>query len=208
MPEYVDMVQVLRESKVGNAELVHFDVSKHDSQMSAIRGGMGFVMPGRFVRLHVNGEIAMSNTRMEKMTNREVCSHAHGDVLIAGLGLGLILHPILSKPEVDSVLVIEQSEDVMSLVLSQIKAEWGKLCDKLTVVCRDIHDWKPPQGKKWNTIYFDIWPHICEDNLDEINKLHQRFKYRLDRSDPNCWMGSWIQDYLRESRQQSRRRRY
>ena len=41
----------------------------------------------------------MSNTYMERWTNMNFCDYAHGDVLIGGLGIGLIILAIQDNPE-------------------------------------------------------------------------------------------------------------
>lgn len=36
----------------------------------------------------------------------------------------------------------------------------------------------------------------CCDNLVEIRQLHNAFKFYLDRSDPHCYMNSWMKEFL------------
>jgi hypothetical protein len=145
------------------------------------------VRPGRYVRLIVDGELMMSDTDLEKWSNLEVVRQATGDVLIAGLGIGMILIPILAKENVRSVTVIEKYKDVIDVIVPSIPN-----ARKLDVVNADILEWGAPKGKKWDVIYFDIWPDICVDNLKQINLLHRRFCRKK-----TVWMGSWMQDKLR-----------
>jgi spermidine synthase len=141
----------------------------------------------------------MSDTRMEKVFSGEVVDKAHGSVLVAGLGLGMVIFPILEKKEVKMVTVVELNYDVIKLVKPRVKSP------KLRIIHSDIAVWLPPKGEKYNTIFFDIWPTICQDNLQEVAILHQAFKNRLDRSDPECWMGSWCAHYLRGQRRKEKR---
>lgn len=138
----------------------------------------------------------MSDTDAERRSNYEVVRRATGDVLVAGLGLGMIFHPILAKPEVRSVTVVEKFADVVALVEPTLSPV------KLRVVVADIFAWKPPTGVKWDAIYFDIWPDICVDNLKEMATLHRRFSRRLN---PSGWMGSWKYGELLALRQRGRR---
>jgi spermidine synthase len=140
----------------------------------------------------------MSDTDMEHRTNWTACNKARGKVMIAGLGLGMILTAILKKPEVESVLVVEKYQDVIDLVSPHFNSP------KLSIICADILDWKPAKGMKFDAIYFDVWPDICTDNLKQINLLHHRFKYFLNRENPSCWMGSWCQELLRAKKRQER----
>ena len=130
----------------------------------------------------------MSDTRMEHVTNYRVVQEARGNVLIAGLGLGIILHPILAKNEVLSVTVIEKYADVIALVSPTVKN------DKLTIIQGDIYEWKPVKGTKYDTLYFDIWADSTTDKLEEMRKLHLRFKpYKVKEG----WMNSWRRDILK-----------
>lgn len=189
---FPEMAKVLAPAQRGTATIRHYIVSDHESAMSGFRPGQ-FCPPGTYANLLVNGQLVMSDTRMEQVTNYEVARRSHGSVLIAGLGLGMILHPILAKPEVEQVTVVEINPDVIALVHPSL------LSTKLTIICADIRVWKPPKGTLFDTIYFDIWPDLCTDNLKEIARLHQRFKYHLNRSG-NPWMGSWGSDWLKQRR--------
>jgi len=53
----------------------------------------------------------MSNREVEKIHNIEIIKEARGDVLIAGLGIGLILLPIMNKTEVKSIEVVELQQE-------------------------------------------------------------------------------------------------
>ena len=78
--------------------------------------------------------------------------------------------------------LVEKYQDVIALVAPHHEHA------KLTCICADIFNWKPPKNTKYDTIYFDIWNNVCTDNLPEIATLHQRFKYYKAK---NGWMGSW-----------------
>jgi len=189
--------------KVGGAVLTAYEF-KDDPlyNMRAIRdGGHLFTMlPGKYVRLAVNKQLMMSDTRMERLSNQEFIQRANGHVLIAGLGIGLIIENIkdkLATGMVQSITVIEKYKDVIKLVKPYFKHE------KIKIVEADIMDWQPPTGMKYDTIYFDIWPTICEDNLPEISKLHNRFKFKVNRSNPKWFMNSWMKEYIQKMKRAS-----
>jgi len=121
------------------------------------------------------------------------------------MGLGVMLIPVCRKPEVTKVLVVEKSADVIALVEPHVRKFLGKDAEKLTIVQGDIFDFKPPKGEKWDTIWMDIWPTVCEDNLDGLATLKRRFCKRLNKENSNCWMGAWQESTLRYLRRQSRR---
>lgn len=96
--------------------------------------------------------------------------------------MGMILHPILDKENVRTVTVIEKEPDVIALIQPSLPSP------KLAIIQADIFLWKPPKGAKYDMIYFDIWPDMCADNMPEIAKLHQRFKFYKA---PGAFMDSW-----------------
>lgn len=160
------------------------------------------VHEGKYVRLIVNGELMMSDTGMERYSNTDFIQSANGKVLIAGLGVGMVLHNILENPNVNEVIVIEKYQDVIDLVADKFKS------DKLKIICKDIFDFVPEKGEKYDTIYFDIWASINTDNLEQIKTLHNRFKNKLNRDNPNCWMNSWMKEYLQQEKRKEAGSRY
>jgi hypothetical protein len=189
------MTEVLAPCQQGAAVIDHIEVTKRASMMSAFRRGM-YCPEGVYARLRVDGCLMMTDTHMERRSNYQVLRESHGRVLIGGLGLGMILHPILAKPEVKSVTVLEKYQDVIDLVGPTLPQ------DKLQIICADVFTWAVPKGQTWNVIYWDIWPNICADNLKEVSTLHRRFARRLDRSDSACWMGSWQHRELKRLRRE------
>lgn len=202
---FEEMHNIIKEGKQGVAEIVHYEISKEESQMSWIRAMMRRDEPvkeGKYVKLKINGSLYMSDTQMEKRSNRGFVANANGNVLIAGLGIGLIIAPLLKRENVTKITVIEKYQDVIDLVAPNFKSE------KLEIICADILEWKPEKGIKYDTIYFDIWQDICADNLEEINKLHRRFKSYLNRENPVSFMDSWKVEELRYLKRRENRNRY
>jgi len=191
---FPEMVKIVPEGKHGIASVEHFEVSESAARFSSLRRG-GYVPEGRYAKLKVNGCLMMSDTSMEHRTNWGVVHEARGNVLIAGLGLGMILHPILAKPEVLSVTVVEKYPDVIALIGPTVRHR------KLTIVEGDIYEWKPAKGTKYDVLYFDIWAEQSTDCLEDMRKLHMRFRpYKVKEG----WMESWRRDYLK-SQKRSRR---
>lgn len=190
-------LKVGEEKKQGVASLSAYEFKEKDNPLYNLRamrdsGGLMTMIDGKYVRLVVDGELMMSDTRMERITNHEFIRKAKGKVLIAGLGVGLILKNIfdkINKGVITEVVVVEKYQDVIDLIAPYFKG-W----DMIKIVKGDIFDWRPKKGEKFDTIYFDIWPGICDDNLEEMAKLHQAFKgYKAK----DAWMDSWMKDYLK-----------
>ncbi len=198
---YENMVTVVPEGQMGPVQIQHFEVSEATAQMSAVRAMIQrnpqlMVDPGRYCKLLVNREVMMTDTNMERRSNSEVVFRARGDVLIAGLGIGLILMPILAKESVTSVTVIEKSPEVVALVEPHIRKASAQ-ADKLKIVQGDVFEWVPARGQKWDVIYFDIWPDICTDNLQEMDALHKKYNRCKVRGG---WMNSWQREWLKMER--------
>lgn len=185
----VRVVNILPVGKQGRAEVKHYTVSDMDAWRAA-QHRMRSMAGERVAQLFVDGHLVMSDSTAERMSNWEVCRNAQGDVLIAGLGVGMILLPLLSNPKVTSVTVIEECQDVIDLVAPYYQDT------KLKVVQGDIYKWRPAKSIKYGTIYFDIWGDISQDNLVEMAQLHQAFKGY--KSNKDAWMNSWNREYLQD----------
>lgn len=138
-----------------------------------------------YTRLFIDGRLWMTDAEFECWTNLKFIERAYGDVLIAGLGIGLVLRPLLDAEDVSSVTVLERSPDVIALI--------GPLYQhpKLTIVEADCHQWEPPK-KAYNFIYFDIWPDVPNsDNRDEIRGLKKRYRSALKTSGRTL---AWCED--------------
>jgi hypothetical protein len=197
------MCEIIPEGRSGNVRVEYFEVSEKDHQSTLLRSLFARespVFPGKYVRLYVGSCLMMSDTQMEQRSNYEILRQARGDVFIAGLGIGLILAPILANPEVTSVTVVEKYAEVIKLVEPALRKLPG--AEKLTIVQADVLEWKPPKGQTWDVLYFDIWPDICVDNLEEMATLHRRF---ARRKRPGGWMDSWQKQELQSIRARERR---
>lgn len=203
------VAEFLPPGKKGIAEVTHFEVSRKESESTRMRAAFGhpndLVDPGRYARLTVNGCLMMTDTQYEWRSNMHATWKANGDMLIGGLGIGMVLVPILRKPEVKSVLVVEKYQDVIDIVLPALKANVTE-ASKLTVVCSDILEWKPPTDAKWDAMYFDIWTDVCTDNLKDMSTLKRRFSRRLRKGDGlSPWIGCWEEEALRYRQRQEKR---
>lgn len=189
MTEYTDVATRVPPGKIGKAEVLH----DTPDEFARLRAAMeGLPLENRtYVRLVVDRTLFMTDAYFERRTNRAVMERARGDVLVAGLGIGLILDPILKKAK--SVTVVEKNADVIALV--------GRHFPTVNHVHADIFDWNPPKGARWDVIYFDIWPDICEDDLEEAERLEEKFRKHLHKGG---WMRSWTV-FANESVPQRRR---
>ncbi len=173
---YTDVLAKIPPSTHGSAQIVHDTPGFMDRMNGALNGQP--LNRDKYARLLIGNRLYMTDAEFERKTNAEFMREAHGDVLIAGLGIGLILDPLFARCK--SVTVIEKNADVIALIAPHYP--------QATVIHGDILSWEPPAGSSWDTIYFDIWPGISSSDVAEGRKLERRFKKYL-REDG--YMQSW-----------------
>lgn len=140
--------------------------------------------PGTYTRLHHKQRgIVMSNTPMEVRTNSAFIRLAHGSVLINGLGLGMVLRAVLSKPEVLHVVVYEIDQDVIELVSPGFKKELKS--GRLSIFKEDCFAYKPERGECYDVAWHDVWDTIDIDNLPQMRALKRKWARRVGRQ--LCW---------------------
>lgn len=145
----------------------------------------GFIIAGEYYKLTHRGNVVMSNTPDEIIDHYDFIERANGKVLIAGLGLGMVVKALLEKPEVTKIVVIEKSEDVISLT-----AKYYLTDSRVTIIHADIFEYTPEEN--FDFAWFDIWNDICTDNLSEMQLLHKKFKKNCSNVD------SWTFKLLRK----------
>jgi hypothetical protein len=200
-PPWYDKYKVtVPEGVSGRWHVEHFMVDKAAEDKGRLRSVVTqcprFVPQGDYTGLFHGNTCVMSDTPDEIRDHFEVCWRAKGRVLIHGLGVGVVLQACARKPEVEHVLVIDNSPDVIKLVAPHYEALFG---DKVTIQEGDAYTWKPEKGRRWDFVWHDIWTGICVDNLPKMHRLHRRFGRRCG------WQGSWSRDQLELERQQQQR---
>jgi spermidine synthase len=185
------MHQIIPEGTSGNVQIRHRRyteqerkdaLAEHDLPDWWLRSDTTYTV------LIVDDAVMMSDVLYERMTLVDIVKEARGDVLVAGLGIGMILLPVAEKDEVTSITVIENNEHVIRLVEPYIREHIDK---PFTVIHADAFDWTPTQT--FDTIYFDIWPTADLNNLKQMGELHERYANALR---PGGWMQSWMHSIL------------
>jgi hypothetical protein len=180
----MSLCDVLQPMSQGCAVIDHFEIEKGNLQAM-----MQGIPPGKYTRLKINGSVMMSDTPMEHRTNRPFIWSCFGDVLVGGLGIGMVLMEIQDKEDVNSVTVVEKSPDVIEIVGEQLP-----LNHKVTILQGDVFDFKPTQ--KFDVIYMDIWDSINSDVYhEEMKPLIARYRRYLKpkNENPNRHVSCWAQ---------------
>jgi len=199
------------DNKVGEHEIEHFTVGKPSADLY----NCNQTLPGReltagtytrLVRYDRHGDydsgkgqyvLVMSDTPAEIADHVEPVRKAHGHVLINGLGLGCVLQGCMANPEVDSVTVVDISEDVIALSGEYFKGLYG---DRLNIVHASAFDYKPPKGIRYGMVWHDIWDYISDENLSDMHRLHRKYGRLCD------WQGSWVRKHCESLRNKEKRR--
>lgn len=152
-------------------------------------GNRRHTIPGPYKILRFGGYIIMSTSLFEIDDLYDFYQRAEGDVLITGLGIGLLTNMLLSKPEISSLTVIEKQSEVIKLVGPTFKKE-----KRLLIMHEDAFEFNPENQKKtgWDFIWHDIWSFALLQNLQEMKILHKKFE-------PFCkFQDSWQRTKLLE----------
>lgn len=176
----------LPEMSKGPWRIEHFTVDQVD--FHSMMRGRDVPMGETYTRLMRNGTLVMSDTPAECRDHLSAYWNAKGSCLINGLGIGMILKNILTKPEVTDVTVVEISQDLIDLVSPYYTDP------RITYVCCDALTYKPEKGKRFQMVWHDIWDYICADNLPAMEYLHRKYGKRAD------WQGSWARYQCKRGR--------
>ena len=184
------------DGKSGNWAVETFTVSEDEARLENLRAAFSYssrgISPGTYKRLMRGGTVVMSNTPAE--ISDHLCfiyrsKRVGGDILINGLGLGVALSEILKSDLVRSVTVIEKSNDVINLVAGHFAND-----HRVSIINQDAFEFNPPKGKRYSTVWHDIWDYICSDNLPEMTRLHRKYGRRCD------WQDSWCKKLCKRQR--------
>lgn len=178
------------EGKCGDFQVMKFKVDDFDAYTYNLQipDDTMAIVPGNYTRLvDVSKAIlVMSDTPSERRDHQEFIDAAYGNVLVNGLGLGLCIAPLMANPEVDTVTVVENSEDVMSLMATTYIKRYP---ERLNIVLADAYMYKPRvlPDVVWN----DIWYTISDENLPEMDKLEAKYCEA-------AWCESWCRERCKQ----------
>ena len=94
----------------------------------------------------------MQDSQAEYNEHQWLWDNATGDVLVGGLGLGMIHQALIDNPNVKSVTIIESEQDVVDLVWEHCAKD-----DSFTLVVADFETWNPPEDSSFDTVWADTW---------------------------------------------------
>lgn len=83
-----------------------------------VRGALTYryAAPATMTVLTIGGKVWMTDEPPYTYSLASFAERARGDVLVAGLGLGIVLHQLSANPAVERITVVEHERDVLDLV--------------------------------------------------------------------------------------------
>lgn len=138
-----------------------------------------------------NGNEWMTLTPVDLDTCEEAIEAAHGKVITFGLGLGYYAYMASEKENVDSVTVVELSEDVISLFKEHILPKMPNR-HKIRIINADAFKYAEEQmpGENYDFAFVDTW----RDASDGA-PMYLRMK-SLEHLSPSTEFMYWIENFL------------
>jgi hypothetical protein len=120
------------------------------------------------------GPVWMSLTPAEMISQRSGVRKAKGKVVIGGLGMGWFLRKVCEKEEVEEVIVVEKSHDLLDWYGYHLCQRQPKVKD---VICNDVYGDITRHGDA--QFLLDIWP--IYEGARQDNRLRKIRKILGDR---------------------------
>lgn len=124
-------------------------------------------------------EIVMEDSRRELARHLPAWRHAHGRVLVSGLGLGCVVRGLLASPRVEHIDVVELDADILSLIAPEFASN-----ERVA-----LHHGDATQLALEGPWDF-AWHDICDSSETHIQVLHAKlfvqFQARARRQ--GAWM--------------------
>lgn len=179
--EYINL-DFIKDEKIGCYEVKTMKITEEQAYYYNLRAIINnrleeLVNSGIYKKLTKFGEILMTNTQLEIRTHEEAIKQSKGNILVAGLGLGMFLTAIKNKKDVDKIIVVEKSKEVIEMI--------GKYYNdsKIEIINEDIFNFNTDM--KFDLIWLDIWSYLDKENLKEMNYLRKKFSLNSDNI--LCW---------------------
>jgi hypothetical protein len=160
------------DGKVGKARLKTANYTRGQYQCYGIKGFDFFqaVRPLPIKSLQVGDKTWMVDDPPHWWAMEEHATFYRGHVVVAGLGLGLIVHALAACPDVERVTVVEVEPDVITLVQPHLPPN-----AKVEIVAGDFWDWEgQPDG-----VFYDLFVGdgcaLASEAVRTMIELRQRF---------------------------------
>lgn len=137
----------------------------------------------------------MSVCPSEINSMRKQMAAAHGRVLVLGCGLGYYQFVVSGKANVESVTIVEISQEIAEIFRENILPHFPNR-DKIKLICADAVEYMSAvQPGDYDFIFADIWEGIV-DGAEHYVRIKEH-ESRLPDTEFTYWIGEQIECYLK-----------
>jgi hypothetical protein len=142
------------DKKVESAEICHIVQPRGTYRMEGVDGYAFYNIssPIKVTELRINKDVVMTDEPINWIGMQRLAEHCKGNTLIAGLGLGLIIHHLKNNDKVTNIDVVEVNVDVIDLLLPLLPEN-----NKVYIIPEDIRAYELSELAEYDTILFDVW---------------------------------------------------
>jgi len=134
-------------------------------------------------------QVLMTDSEFELLSNKHFIDNATGDVLILGLGLGMVVLPLLDDDSINSITIIEQEQDIIDYVGAKIKKL--DLKNKVNIKLGDAYEYykNTDEYGKYDYVYIDFWPSLNKSAFKDMDEM--LITYKPMKKDENSFLRCW-----------------
>ncbi len=122
---------------------------------------------GRLCQLSQGLRCWMGNGPDEQTDMADSAVRLHGNCLVLGLGIGLIVQHLDHLKKCKSITVVEKSPIVIKNISNWLRSQ---ITTPLEIICDDDEKFLEKTDGKWDTMFADTWE-LCTDALEKIERL-------------------------------------
>lgn len=133
--------------------------------------------------IHSEYGVIMIDSAKEYKEHNLLWEKANGNILIGGLGIGMVNEKLITMQNIETITIIEKNIEVIDMVWPFCKKD-----DRFILIHDDIDTWNIPENKHWNYAWFDTY--ISNVNVDYCaynNTLLTKYSSYCDKID--FWPG-------------------
>lgn len=151
-----------------------------------------FNKPFSYPAVYENNRLWMSITPNEIETMKLPIAEAYGKVVTIGLGLGYYAYMVSLKEEVNEIIIVEQSKDVIKLFESEILPQFSHP-EKIRIINKEafvfLNDYHNLENV--NYMFIDIWHDVSDGKM-----LYLKFK-KYESQYPKISFRYWIEKTIK-----------
>jgi len=186
-PSYKTPASYYPIKKVGSAEINRIKQREGFYWMEGVCG-YAFYYVHKYINvteLKIHGETVMVDDPLHWMGMAELARNSGGNVLVGGLGLGLIVYSLRINPHVKKIDVVEINEDVIKLIAPLLPKS-----KRIRIFHDNIYEFENSQTE-YNTVILDLWVKSEDEDgrpmVTEMLASYAKFKVKYPKARIFIW---------------------